>query len=83
MKYLHDLPIQAIENINRAAWVRRLGHPKNPEDVTEFLCHMVIDEENNQAELHIHPEDEQWFSASEKSRMSDTRTIPDPPILDI
>ncbi len=75
MKYFKRLPVSATESVNRSAWVSRLGRAKNAEDVTEFLCPMMVSEDGSAAELHISPEDEQYFTAAQKAQFSDTQTI--------
>ena len=75
MKYLYKTSKATLQNMNRAAWERVLGRPKNPEDVTEFLCHMAEDQTG--AELRVLPEHEQWFTETGRSQMGDIPTIQD------
>ena len=75
MKYL-KLSKSTLINVNRAACERRLGRPKNPEDISEFLC--VMNEINGECELEVRPEDEQWFTETHRGQMTDTRQVPLP-----
>jgi hypothetical protein len=75
MKYLKKSTYALAENAQEAAWESKLGHPKNPEDVTRFGCTMITDEATGETEIHVCDDMYEHFTSEEQSLMTDEQTI--------
>lgn len=77
MKFIDGLPLQALESMSRNAWRKKCGGYVNPENTTQFLCHIQSNDDKTEFEMHIRPEDEQHFSPAERAMMrTNQRIIP-------
>lgn len=78
MKYLLITPISLAEAKNLAALKQYAGGTLDKSSTCTALCGMIVDEENDRAELRILPEHEQYFSSSDRNKMTTSPLLPTP-----
>lgn len=59
--------VKSARDRDRQAWVERLGRPKRPEDITEFLFGVVKHPTDGRAAMMV--EDESRLTAAEKGQL--------------